>query len=250
MHPLVKKQNCLDQYSNSLNMYFQHKNRNYFLLPLLLIFLSFMACTSSTKTQSISMSSRQKILKSFYPTLTRITNFFGVKNRVIEADKLTSPTTSIYDIPVELINGDTISLANWKGKKIIITNTASDCGYTAQYEELQSLYSKHDTNLVIIGFPANDFKNQEKGSNEEIAAFCKKNYGVEFPIATKSIVVKGKGQHPLFQWLSDPSKNGWNKEAPSWNFSKYLIDEEGRLVGYFDPGVSPLGTEITHALGN
>jgi len=115
---------------------------------------------------------------------------------------------------------------------------------------LQSLYSKDAGNLIIIGFPANDFKKQEKGSNEEIADFCKKNYGVEFPIAMKSVVIKGKEQHPLFQWLSDPTKNGWNKEAPSWNFSKYLIDEEGRLVGYYDPGVSPLGAEITHAIGN
>ena len=227
-----------------------YHNRNYFFISLFVFLTSIVACTSSTKTQTNSMSARQKMLKSFYPTLTKITHFFGVKNRVIESDELISPLSSIYDIPIELINGDTINLAQWKGKKIVIANTASDCGYTAQYEELQSLYSKDAGNLIIIGFPANDFKNQEKGSNEEIAAFCKKNYGVEFPIAMKSVVIKGKEQHPLFQWLSDPTKNGWNKEAPSWNFSKYLIDEEGRLVGYYDPGVSPLGAEITNAIGN
>jgi glutathione peroxidase len=227
-----------------------HHNRNYFFISLFVFLTSIVACTSSTKTQTNSMSARQKMLKSFYPTLTKITHFFGVKNRVIESDKLISPQSSIYDIPIELINGDKINLAQWKGKKIVIANTASDCGYTAQYEELQSLYSKEAGDLIIIGFPANDFKKQEKGSNEEIAAFCKKNYGVEFPIAMKTVVIKGKEQHPLFQWLSDPTKNGWNKEAPSWNFSKYLIDEEGRLVGYYDPGVSPLGTEITNAIGN
>lgn len=225
-------------------------NRNYIFILLFVLFTNLVACTSSTKTQTTSMSARQKILKSFYPALTKITHFFGVNNRVIESDKLVSPSSSIYDIPLELINGDTISLAQWKGKKIIIANTASDCGYTAQYEELQSLYSKGAGDIIVIGFPANDFKKQEKGSNEEIAAFCKKNYGVEFPIAMKTVVIKGKEQHPLFQWLSDPAKNGWNKEAPSWNFSKYLIDEEGRLIGYYDPGVSPLGAEITNAIGN
>jgi len=227
-----------------------HLNRNYLFISLFVFLTSIVACTSSTKTQTASMSARQKMLKSFYPTLTKITHFFGVKNRAIESDKLISPLSSIYDIPIELINGDTISLAKGKGKKIIIANTASDCGYTAQYEELQSLYNKKAGDVIIIGFPANDFKQQEKGSNQEIAAFCKKNYGVEFPIASKTVVIKGKEQHPLFQWLSDPGKNGWNKEAPSWNFSKYLIDEEGRLVGYYDPGVSPLGTAITNAIGN
>lgn len=209
-----------------------------------------LACTSSTKTQTNIMSARQKMLKSFYPVLTKITHFFGVNNRVIETDKLVTPSSSIYDIPIELINGDTINLANWKGKKIIIVNTASDCGYTAQYEELQSLYKQEAGKLMIIAFPANDFKRQEKGSNKEIEAFCKKNYGVEFPIASKSVVVKNDGQHPLFKWLSDPKSNGWNKEAPAWNFSKYLIDEEGRLIGYYDPGVNPLGAEINQAIGN
>jgi glutathione peroxidase len=110
------------------------------------------------------------------------------------------------------------------------------------------LYARAKGEIIIVGFPANDFKAQEKGSNEQIASFCKKNYGVEFPIAAKSSVVKGKEQHPVFAWLSDPAKNGWNKEAPAWNFSKYIIDEQGRLIGYFDPGVSPLGKDFLKAL--
>jgi glutathione peroxidase len=206
------------------------------------------ACTSSNKIQTGNMSGRQSMLKSVYPVLTKVTRFFGVNSRAINPENKTSSVTSVFEIPFELNNGDTVSLQAWKGKKIIVVNTASDCGYTGQYEELQALYKNGKGEIMIIGFPANDFKKQEKGSNEEIAAFCKKNYGVEFPIAMKTSVIKGKEQHPLFSWLSDPEKNGWNKEAPGWNFSKYVIDEEGNLSGYFDPGVSPLGKEISEAL--
>ena len=206
------------------------------------------ACTSSNKIQTGNMSGRQSMLKSVYPVLTKVTRFFGVNSRAINPENKTSSVTSVFEIPFELNNGDTVSLQAWKGKKIIVVNTASDCGYTGQYEELQALYKNGKGEIMIIGFPANDFKKQEKGSNEEIAAFCKKNYGVEFPIAMKTFVIKGKEQHPLFSWLSDPEKNGWNKEAPGWNFSKYVIDEEGNLSGYFDPGVSPLGKEISEAL--
>ena len=206
------------------------------------------ACTSSNKIQTGNMSGRQSMLKSFYPVLTKVTRFFGVNSRAINPENKTSSVTSVFERPFELNNGDTVSLQAWKGKKIIVVNTASDCGYTGQYEELQALYKNGKGEIMIIGFPANDFKKQEKGSNEEIAAFCKKNYGVEFPIAMKTSVIKGKEQHPLFSWLSDPEKNGWNKEAPGWNFSKYVIDEQGNLSGYFDPGVSPLGKEISEAL--
>jgi len=216
-----------------------------FLLFVIIMIIS--ACSGTSKTQT-NMSIRQSILKSFYPTLTSITRFFGVNNRVLIPEHASAPSSSIYDLKVELISGDTISLAAYKGKKIVIVNTASDCGYTGQYEELQKLYSSGKSSLVIIGFPANDFKQQEKGSNEEIATFCKKNYGVEFPIANKTTVVKSDAQHPLFSWLSDPSKNGWNKEAPAWNFSKYIISEEGILLGYADPGISPLDKAFTDIL--
>ncbi|MFN5422350.1 MAG: glutathione peroxidase [bacterium] len=205
------------------------------------------SCSGTSKTQT-SMSIRQSILRTVYPALTGITKLFGVNNRVVMPEQLTKSTTSVYDFNVELISGDTLSLAAYKGKKIVIVNTASDCGYTGQYEELQQLYASNKDSLVIIGFPANDFKQQEKGSNEEIATFCKKNYGVEFPIAAKTSVVKGDAQHPLFKWLSDPLQNGWNKEAPAWNFSKYVISEDGILLGYVDPGISPLGKEFTHIL--
>jgi len=101
---------------------------------------------------------------------------------------------------------------------------------------------------VIIGFPANDFKEQEKGSDEEIAQFCKLNYGVDFPLAKKGTVIKGNNQQRVFQWLSDKSKNGWNDKQPSWNFSKYLINEQGILMNYFDPAISPLSGEVKKAI--
>ncbi len=196
------------------------------------------------------MSARQKVLKSVYPALTKITRFFGVKTDVKTPPSNLAAPVSLYDYSFEGIAGDTVSMKNYTGKKLVIVNTASDCGYTGQYEELQQLYHQEKGNIEIIGFPANDFKQQEKGSNEAIAAFCKKNYGVSFPLASKAVVVKGKEQHQIFNWLSDPAKNGWNGRDPVWNFSKYIIDEKGNLVGYFDPGVSPLSAEflaILHA---
>jgi len=215
-------------------------------IAVLVVTVTAWACSSS-KIQS-NMSTRQNMLKSVYPALTSITRFFGVNSRVVLPEEKNAPVVSLYDIPFETIAGEQSSLAAYKGKKIVVVNTASDCGYTGQYEELQTLYAQAKGEIMIVGFPANDFKAQEKGSNEQIASFCKKNYGVEFPIAAKASVVKGSNQHPVFAWLSDPAKNGWNKEAPAWNFSKYIIDEEGKLIGYFDPGVSPLGKDFLRAL--
>lgn len=194
------------------------------------------------------MSSRQKVLKSIYPALTGITRFFGVKNKIKQPQHYQNAPVSLYALSFEGIDGDTIQLSSFKGKKLLIVNTASDCGYTAQYEELQQLYANEKGAIEVIGFPANDFKQQEKGSNAEIAAFCKKNYGVSFPLAAKSVVVKGNAQHPVFQWLSNTDKNGWNDRDPVWNFSKYIIDENGNLIGYFDPGVSPLSKEFLTVL--
>jgi glutathione peroxidase len=222
--------------------------KNYLKIVLAVAVLSVLvyACTT-TKTQK-NMSTRQNMLKSFYPVLTSVTRFFGVNSKVVLPNTASAPITSVYTIPFELINGDTTDLSAYRGKKIVVVNTASDCGYTGQYEELQKLYEQRKEDVVIIGFPANDFKQQEKGSNEEIASFCKKNYGVEFPLAMKTTVVKSADQHPIFKWLSDQKQNGWNEQAPSWNFSKYVIDEQGKLIGYFDPGVSPLGNDFTKVL--
>ena len=131
---------------------------------------------------------------------------------------------------------------------ILLMNTASDCGYTNQYEDLQKLYEENKDSLVIIGFPANNFKEQEKGTDEEIAEFCKLNYGVSFPLAKKRSVIAGPDQHPIFQWLTDKNKNGWTSKKPSWNFSKYLVNENGILVNYFDPSISPTSSEVKDAI--
>ena len=171
-----------------------------------------------------------------------------IKSMMIALALFAAGPVTIHQFKVPSIEGQTIDFSKFKGKKVLIVNTASKCGYTPQYAELEQLHKAYGSKLVIVGFPANDFKAQEKGSNEQIASFCKKNYGVEFPIAAKASVVKGSNQHPVFAWLSDPAKNGWNKEAPAWNFSKYIIDEEGKLIGYFDPGVSPLGKDFLKAL--
>lgn len=149
---------------------------------------------------------------------------------------------SIYDYSVTAIDGSTINLSDFRGKKILIVNVASKCGFTPQYEGLEALYNKYGDELVIIGFPSNSFR-QEYDSNEEIAAFCQKNYGVTFPL-TARIAVHGSDQHEVFQWLTDDSLNGWNTTAPQWNFYKYLINENGELTHVFPSNVAPLSDEV------
>lgn len=195
------------------------------------------------------MTIRQRIMKTIYPVIMWVSKLTGGRARALANDNNKSqPAQSIYDLHVTLNNGQDLQLASLKGKKILIVNTASNCGYTHQYEALQELSAKYMHQLEVIGFPANDFKEQEKGSDEEIASFCKVNYGVTFPLARKSTVVPGADQHPVFYWLTHAAANGWNNQAPVWNFSKYLIAEDGRLLGYFDPGVSPLAESITNQL--
>jgi len=147
--------------------------------------------------------------------------------------------TSFYEFTVKDISGEDYPLSQLKGKKVLVVNTASKCGFTPQYEGLQELYEKYGgDDFMIIGFPANNFAKQEPGSNEEIANFCQINYGVTFPMMSK-ISVKGDDQHPLYTWLTSKSENGVEKSKVSWNFQKYMIDEEGQLVGHFAPTVKP-----------
>lgn len=150
---------------------------------------------------------------------------------------------SIYDFKVTALDGGTIDFSQFKGKKILIVNTASKCGLTPQYEELEALHKKYQDNLVIVGFPANNFMSQEPGSNEEIAAFCQKNYGVTFLMAEK-ISVKGKSMAPIYQWLTNKELNGVESSSVKWNFQKYLIDENGRLIQHFSPQTKPLSEEL------
>ena len=152
--------------------------------------------------------------------------------------------STIYSFKVEDINGQTFDFENLKGKKILIVNTASKCGLTPQYEQLQQVYDENkNDNFVIVGFPANNFGAQEPGTESEIAAFCQKNYGVTFPMMSK-ISVKGEDMHPLYTFLTNKSANGLQDSEVEWNFQKYLIGEEGYLEKVLSPRVLPTDDEI------
>jgi glutathione peroxidase len=168
------------------------------------------------------------------------------QNKIDEKNtKAMSEKQSIYQFKVEDINGNTFDFSTLKGKKVMIVNTASKCGYTPQYAELQELYEKYkDKNFEIIGFPANNFLWQEPGSNEEIATFCQKNYGVSFPMMAK-ISVKGKKKHPIYEFLTKKKKNAYTDSKVKWNFQKYLIDTEGHVCGVVYTKTSPLDKQVT-----
>jgi glutathione peroxidase len=210
--------------------------RNLFFISII-AFVAF-GCSSAQKNNS-TMTGKQKVLKALYPIISGLGRYVGPNATKLTNDGGIQPVSSIYSIPFEGIDGTPQTLAQYKGKKILLVNTASDCGYTGQYEALQKLYEAENGNLVIVGFPANDFQNQETGSNESIQTFCKKNYGVTFPLAKKGTVIKSSSQQPIYHWLTNKAQNGWNDKQPSWNFSKYLINEEGVLTNYFGPSIEP-----------
>jgi len=160
---------------------------------------------------------------------------------------LDAQTKSIYDIQIEGLDGKKIDLSKYKGKKILIVNTASKCGYTPQYEGLEKLYEANKETLVIIGFPSNNFAFQEPGDAKKIMEFCKVNYGVTFPMAAK-IDVKGKDMHPLYVWLTQKKYNQYSDNSVKWNFQKYLLDEKGNLVQVFPSKVEPMDPEILAAI--
>jgi glutathione peroxidase len=194
------------------------------------------------------MTLRQRLLKIFYPFLTLFSRLSGRGSKAFSDEKHRAPKQSIYDLSIEKNDGSVVKLDAFKGKKLMLVNTASDCGYTNQYDALQKLHERYGHKLTIIGFPANDFKEQERGTDAEIAEFCKVNFGVSFPLAKKSSVLKSNVQNPVFSWLSDASKNGWCNKQPSWNFSKYVVNEEGYLTHYFDPAISPMSDAIIKAI--
>lgn len=154
---------------------------------------------------------------------------------------------SLYDIEINSLSGDAIDLSEYKGKKILFVNVASKCGFTGQYKDLQALHEKYKEKLVVIGVPCNQFGGQEPGSASEIQTFCERNYGVEFLI-TEKIDVKGKNQHPLYAWLTKKSINNKMNSSVKWNFQKYLVDEEGRLIDYFISSTKPMSGKITKYL--
>lgn len=192
---------------------------------------------------------KQKVLRFLYPLIRKAAKS-GKNGTVLHNENKTAPTVSFYQQKAILSNGNLIDFSIYSGKKVMIVNTASNCGYTGQYAELQKLHEMFGDKLAIIAFPANDFMEQEKGTDFEISQFCQVNYGVTFPIAKKGVVIKNEEQQTVFKWLTDSRANGWNNHQPDWNFSKYLIDEKGYLTHYFGPSISPLDDELITKVDN
>jgi glutathione peroxidase len=173
---------------------------------------------------------------------------FFHRNKIIKNSKNVIPSVSFYSLKANTNKGDLFDFKDLKGKHVLIVNTASDCGYTAQYKELQRLFETYQNKLIILAFPSNDFKEQEKLSDEAIKQFCDLNYGVTFLLMKKTIVVKKASQNEVYQWLTNASQNGWNDQQPAWNFCKYFISDKGVLEYYFDSSVSPFHKAIIKAL--
>lgn len=188
---------------------------------------------------------------TFITVMLGIFNFFGPEEGLLnsyELNKNQNTDKTIYQFTMNDIDGKPVSLADYKGKVVMIVNVASKCGLTPQYEELQALYEKNkDKGFVILAFPANNFLGQEPGSDEEIKEFCSKNYGVTFPVFSK-ISVKGKDMAPLYKFLTEKAENGVMETSVKWNFQKYLIDREGRFVTFFEPKTHVTETIVSEAL--
>jgi glutathione peroxidase len=196
----------------------------------------------------MAMTIRQRILKVFYPVLMKAGKLFGRRSGHASSSSSVSAPVSFYSLRMQTNKGETIPFGQFKGKKILLVNTASACGYTAQYAELQMLAEQYQDSLAILGFPSNDFGEQEQGSDAEIALFCSQNYGITFPLAKKTQVVKTFNQNNVFHWLTHKEENGWNDKEPKWNFSKYLVNEKGLLVHCFEPGISPLDPAVIQSI--
>jgi glutathione peroxidase len=193
------------------------------------------------------MTTEQRIKKFLYPLIlfySRLTkkNLLTLKNL---DNKL--PDVPFYSLKALSNTGQEISFEEYRGKKVMLVNVASNCGYTGQYNSLEQLYKNHKDNLIILGFPANDFNNQEPSSDEAIERFCRINFGVTFPLFKKGSVLRPH-QGTVYKWLSDKKQNGWNNQQPIWNFSKYLINENGMLTHFFGAAVEPKAREIEEAL--
>ena len=157
--------------------------------------------------------------------------------------------TGFYDFRVKTLEGEPYPFDQLKGKKVVVLNVASECGSTPQYADWQKFYEEYSHQVEVLGFPCNEFGNQEPGTAKEIREFCSSNYGVTFPILEKVRVKKGAEQAPLYQWLTDPDMNGWNDQVPSWNFCKYIINENGELTHFFATAVKPDNAEFKEAVG-
>lgn len=155
-----------------------------------------------------------------------------------------SKKMNLYNIQINSIDGSPIDFRDFKGQYLLFVNVASKCGFTGQYEGLQRLYDNYKGKLMVVGVPCNQFGQQEPGSYQQIKSFCKENYGVSF-LMTEKIEVKGKRQHPLYQWLTDKNLNGVKTTSVKWNFQKYIIGKEGEFIDYFYSMTRPTSSKIT-----
>ena len=198
------------------------------------------------------MKSKSILIRSI---LYAVLSFLGCKQVKSKPDNINmSDKSTFYEFleanpkaKVKSIDGKEVDYTQFKGKKVLIVNTASECGYTPQYEDLEKLYQTYKDKLIILGFPANNFGGQEPGSNEEIKEFCKSKYSVTFPMFEK-ISVLGDDMAPLYKWLTSKDMNGWNEQQPKWNFNKYLLDENGNLIKYYSSAVKPMSDDIVSQL--
>ena len=184
----------------------------------------------------------EKLISASYPLRMKVSELTGIGISVFKNTENIKAPVRFYDLKMNMSVGYEISFERYRGKKLLIVNVASKCGYTPQYTSLENLY-KSESNLEILGFPSNDFGNQEPGEDKEIADFCELNFGVSFPLFQKSSV-KGRHKNPVFDWLTDKKKNGWNDLEPNWNFYKYLVDEEGNLMSVASSSVEPDAIEL------
>lgn len=155
---------------------------------------------------------------------------------------------NLYDIRINDIKGQPLDFSQFAGKKVLLVNTASACGLTPQYAQLQELYANHADQVEVIGLPCNDFAGQEPGTPEEIVSFCNLNYNVTFPL-TEKVAIKGEHPHPIYQWLTSQAQNGHSDSEVKWNFQKYLIDEKGNLQAVFAPTTEVFSDEVLSAIG-
>jgi len=193
------------------------------------------------------MSIKQSITKFLYPVIMKASKLAKKNVDAIKNTGQAEPAVSFYSLKFTATDGKEISFEQFKGKKVMLVNVASFCGYTSQYDGLEKLYSSHKDKLVILGFPANNFGEQEPGKDEEIASFCRRDYGVTFPIFKKSSVLD-PDKNPVYTWLSSPQLNGWNKQVPTWNFCKYIVNEKGVLTHFFGAAIAPDSKEVEEAI--
>lgn len=192
------------------------------------------------------MTTKQLLLKTVYPFFAFLNKKLKMNTRIDSSG--VKSNSAFHQIEMTQNNGHIFKMESLKNKKVMLVNTASDCGYTAQYDDLQKLSESYKDKLVIIGFPSNDFGEQEKADDNTIQEFCKVNFGVTFPLMAKSTVRKKETQNEVFQWLSDKDKNGWNDMAPTWNFCKYLVDENGNLTHFFEAAIEPTDERVLQAI--